>query len=98
MVINVSRYEYASDFKNGYAPVTKDGLWGMIDKMDKEVIPCKYDMIGEIHEGLAPVMKDLLWGYVNTEGIEVCLIVADLLSVCQTYALPLQRQNHNTTI
>ena len=71
MVINGSRYEYASDFKNGYAPVTKDGLWGMIDKMGKEVVPCKYDMIGEFHEGLVPVMKDSLWGYVNTEGIEV---------------------------
>ena len=73
MVIDDSRYEYASDFNNGYAcVVSKDKLFGIIDKMGKEIVPCKYTLVMAFHDGLAPVRNaDLLWGFVNKEGVEV---------------------------
>lgn len=43
MLIDCSQYDYARDFKHGYAPVQKDGLWGLIDKTGKEVKPCELE-------------------------------------------------------
>lgn len=42
-VVDCSQYDYARDFKNGYAPVQKNGLWGLIDKTGKEMKPCELE-------------------------------------------------------
>ena len=42
-VVDCSQYDYTMDFKNGYAPVQKNGLWGLIDKTGKEMKPCELE-------------------------------------------------------
>lgn len=48
MVIDCSQFDYAKDFKCGYAPVQKNGLWGLIDKTGHEVVSCVYTSEEEI--------------------------------------------------
>lgn len=44
-------YDWAYDFRFGYAPVYKDAKWGIADKNWVQVIPCVYESIEPIGEG-----------------------------------------------
>ena len=47
------QFEEASDFRSGYAQVTRDGAWGVIDKFGKDLFPFRkeWSYIGEEHDG-----------------------------------------------
>jgi hypothetical protein len=66
------RYDYARDFKEGLAPVEKNGVWGYIDMTGKEEIPFNYKYAYSFSEGLAAV-KSLngKWGYIDKTRKEV---------------------------
>lgn len=44
----VGKYEMLDDFKEGYAIVMKDNLWGVINNKFEEIIPCIYEGLGHI--------------------------------------------------
>ncbi len=46
------RFEYAEPFKNGYAVVGKDGLYGVIDQLGKVIISLKYPAVELFSKGL----------------------------------------------
>lgn len=57
--INEQEYDTASDFdKFGYAIVSKDNLYGVINTSGKEVIPLKYENINAINEDLFEIMRE----------------------------------------
>lgn len=61
-------YDDAESFREGYAPVAKNGKWGYIDEKGKVVIPLEYSRAGQFINGLAAVKKDGKAGYINTAG------------------------------
>ena len=44
-------YDWAYDFRFDYAPVYKDGKWGIADKNWAQIIPCVYEFIEPVGEG-----------------------------------------------
>lgn len=44
-------FDWAYDFSFGYAPVYKDGRWGIVDINWQQIIPCVYESIKPICEG-----------------------------------------------
>lgn len=66
-VIVKPKYGVCRNFKNGYAAVSKNQKWGLIDKSGKEVVSLKYD---EIVEYNASKVK------VKLGGKELCINIA----------------------
>ncbi|MEN7547076.1 WG repeat-containing protein [Rapidithrix thailandica] len=67
------RYKAASDFKGGYAAVTMDSLYGVINKKGEWVIRPVVDSIQVINERLFLVEDNGYWATVNPEGVELYL-------------------------
>ena len=61
-------YDYANEFKDGYAIVGKNNLCGVIDSKGKEIIPIIYQFVCHFDDGLAVVIKDDVLGIVDTKG------------------------------
>ena len=66
-----------------FISVIKDGLWGIIDKEGKEIIPCKYDDIFDYslddynNNNLLILKKNGKYGKVNNKGEEVVPFIYD---------------------
>ena len=62
-------YEFVGEFEEGYYVVRKEGLYGVIDSLLKERVPCKYEEGGKtVSEGLWNTMIDEEWGYLDMQG------------------------------
>lgn len=62
-------YEWAGNFSGGVAVVQKDGLYGIINKEGRFLVPPTYEQTkGEFHDGLLGVKKDEKWGFVDSRG------------------------------
>ena len=55
-------FDYVCEFKEGFAPIEKDGKWGYINTKGEQAIECKFDGAGYFNEGFAVVKKDGKWG------------------------------------
>lgn len=51
----VLKYDSANGFCEGMASVCREGKWGFIDTVGREVVPCMYDGVDGFHEGMARV-------------------------------------------
>ena len=86
----IKRYNYVSDFVNGFAAVKSNSKWGFIDEDGNEICPIKYSMsyrsicprildIRFFHEGFAVVAITegvfLRYGYINTKGKEMTPLI-----------------------
>lgn len=68
-------YESYYDFEGDYATVKLNGLYGMVDKSGREVLPCEYDEIysdyddrGFFANGYQLVSRDGMIGFVDLNG------------------------------
>jgi hypothetical protein len=68
---NLSKSLAKYDGFSNFAAVSKDGMWGFIDKTGKEVIPCIYDMVYLFSDGFAKVEQSRRSGFVDKTGNEV---------------------------
>lgn len=48
--------------------VTRDGLYGFVDRRGREVVPCIYDAVSEFYMGRAMVRFDKRYGIIDTTG------------------------------
>ena len=64
------KYDYLGSFRNGLAPVSKDGKSGFINREGELQVPLIYDECEEFYNNLAKVKKDGLYGYVDIAGKE----------------------------
>lgn len=64
----IASYDYADRFNEGCAVVMNDGMWGMIDKTRKLLIPMQFDGVLRMQDGFAAVEKDGKAGFVNRAG------------------------------
>lgn len=58
-------------FKNGYARIVKNDLWGFIDDNCNMIVPYKFNKVRDFSNGFARVQSGKLWGFVNGQGITV---------------------------
>ena len=63
-------YEYIDVFYNGLAIVKRDGKWGMINKLGKEVVEPKYDYINPYSCGFARIAKNGKVGFLDKNFTE----------------------------
>ena len=61
-------YDWAENFSEGYAVVSKNKKMGYIDKNGKEIVPCTYDLAYAFSEGMAAVYKGNKYGFIDTNG------------------------------
>jgi hypothetical protein len=61
-------YDEANEFHNGYATVSKNKLWGMIDEKGNTIIDYKYSKLGFYSEGLISIYKNMKWGFMDMDG------------------------------
>lgn len=84
-VIIAQQYEEAGDFRDGYANVKKNGLWGYIDTSGEEVIPIKYASVDGLFDRntrrLAVKTPNGKWGVVDAGGDEIIPPRYDRVSV-----------------
>lgn len=67
------KYDYVSEFKNGLCLVKKNGLFGYINQIGQEVIPCNYVDAMDFSFDKAVVAKfdknnNIVYGYIDTKG------------------------------
>lgn len=62
------KYEEATIFKEGLAPVKLNGKYGFIDVNDNTIIDFKYKYAQPFYEGLAAVLINDKWGFINKKG------------------------------
>ncbi len=62
------RFESPGTFRNGMAPVRKEGQWGYIDKKGNWIIEPRFTAARSFREGFAAVRTPDGWGYINTNG------------------------------
>ena len=68
---NLSKYDFISEFIDGYALVIKKYKRGIIDINGNEIVPCIYERIYTFSNGLARVKKRCFYGFINKKGEEV---------------------------
>lgn len=67
-VIVAFQYDWAEQFFNGLAMVSKDGKYGYVDTDGKVAIPLQYDGADHFSEGMAAVEVNGKWGFIDTKG------------------------------
>lgn len=76
-VILEPQWDLAYDFYLGYGIVSKNSLWGLIDRNGNEIIPLIYQNIGNINVDLTSLFNPKfllraklndLWGYIDQTG------------------------------
>lgn len=67
LAIATQRYDLLYNFHEGLARVEKGKKYGFIDKLGKEIIPCKYDDADDFHNGLAVVKLGEKKGAINQD-------------------------------
>jgi hypothetical protein len=75
----VQKYDKLDDFSEGLAAVCKDNKWGFIDKLGKEIIPCKYDKVDDFCCGVCVVGANEKLGIINKYGESVTPIIYDFI-------------------
>ena len=63
-------YDDGKEFKNGYAPVEKDGKWGYIDVSGKEIIPCQYNLTFDFSKDNHAIVANVGNGYVDYKIVD----------------------------
>lgn len=62
------QYDWAEQFFDGLAMVSKDGKYGYVNTAGEVVIPLQYDGADHFSEGLAAVEVNGRWGFIDTRG------------------------------
>jgi WG containing repeat len=68
---NPDKYEVHRGFRDNYAPVRKNDLWGFINVQGNYIVKPLYEKADRFMNGLAPVKKMGKCGYINVFGEEV---------------------------
>ncbi len=68
-VISQSKYDYFDRVVDGYIPVRKNDIWGVIDTEGNEVLPPIYKKLTVLGDDLFMVEKDI--GLINKQGEDV---------------------------
>jgi hypothetical protein len=65
------KYDYLSNFRNGFGTYKLNRQYGFIDSNGNEIIPPKYDDLSYFHNGFAKYKLKNKWGLIDKNGIEL---------------------------
>ena len=66
------KYELAYQIVNEFGRVKKNGNWGFVNSLGKEITPFIYTNLRDFYQGRAGVCSDEgLWGFVDVDGKEI---------------------------
>lgn len=63
-----TKYDYASDFKNGVAIIGKDREFGLVNHKGKVILPVRYEEINKLSDNLFRVKTTLSYGFADITG------------------------------
>jgi WG containing repeat len=63
------RYGFVENYKQGFARIKKDQVWGFLNLCGDEVITCQYDEAEAFNQGKA-LVKRLVWYFIDDKGVE----------------------------
>ena len=66
----LEQYSTVRKFKNGFAIVRKNDMYGFIDDAYNEIVPCIYDKASAFEDGIAIVRKEGKYGCIDESGNE----------------------------
>ena len=68
MILTTRNYDSVESFHGGMALVSKEGLYGFVDKNGKEIVKPQYNYASRFQEGRASVYINDKWGFIDTNG------------------------------
>lgn len=68
IIKKLKKYDRIEGFKNGYARVSKNQLWGFIDESGFEICKTKYNYVLDFNNDLALVKCKHHWGLIDKNG------------------------------
>ena len=78
-IVIPKQYDFACNFNFGYAPVSKNGKYGIIDSTFKEIIPCNYEFIDPLSPTRFKFKEGKKWGIIDEN--ENIIINPEYLSI-----------------
>ncbi|MBP5189602.1 MAG: WG repeat-containing protein [Bacteroidales bacterium] len=90
-------YDYVGPFNDGYAMVSNNGKYGIINKKGKIILPIEYDNSGYrsmeyiFSENLAMIEKDGKYGFVNKSGKIVIPLIYSSAQHCTEGLIPVRK-------
>ena len=78
-VVIPKQYDFACNFNFGYAPVSKNGKYGIIDSTFKEIIPCNYEFVDPLSPTRFKFKEGKKWGIIDVN--ENIIINPEYLSI-----------------
>ena len=66
-IVIPKQYDFACNFNFGYAPVSQNGKFGIIDAMLKEIIPCNYEYIEPLSPTRFKFREGNKWGIIDNQ-------------------------------
>jgi hypothetical protein len=66
---NNVRYGYVENYKDGYALIKKDQVFGFLNYCGDEVIACQYEAADRFNNGRA-LVKKVNWFFIDAKGVE----------------------------
>lgn len=67
-IVVPANFDFVNTFHEGFASVSIDGKWAIIDQSGRQITDFVYDYIDDFSEGLVAVKLDGLYGYLDYEG------------------------------
>ena len=87
MLISPKCYEKAMPFKNGFALVMDNGMWGVINTNGDEILSCEYASIRINEQGEISANKYQTYGLIDQKGQEVVSPTFDDITYLPDYNL-----------
>lgn len=81
------KYDEIWQYREGMAPVKRNGKYGFINEKKEEIIPCKYDYCEGFVNGAAKVKLNGKYGLINKKGIEFIPPVYDHIKEIKKYVI-----------
>lgn len=94
-IVIPERFDFSGNFKYGFAPVSKNNRYGIINTKLEQILSCEYEYIEPLSSKRFKFKKDNQWGVVDSCGN--IIIDSKYISICRETEDLIKVQNRNGT-
>lgn len=94
-IVIPERFDFSGNFKYGFAPVSKNNRYGIINTKLEQILSCEYEYIEPLSAKRFKFKKDNQWGVVDSCGN--IIIDSKYKSICRETEGLIKIQNWNST-
>lgn len=94
-IVIPERFDFSGNFKYGFAPVSKNNRYGIINTKLEQILSCEYEYIEPLSAKRFKFKKDNQWGVVDSCGN--IIIDSKYISICRETEDLIKVQNRNGT-